>query len=630
MAASGSIRANVTNNGHIYLLLSWSTASQSAEENYSLLNWNLKLVSAGYGAHISSSAGKSCSVSFNGSTVYSGTVNIGLSAGASKVLASGSNLKIPHNGDGSKSFSYSFSQQIHITYDGIYIGTKSASGTGSLPSIPRASTISGATGSVIGSPVTVHIQAADSSFRHDVFYTFESKPEIQIGTKVEDSCTFTIPPEDCIYIPNKSGGNLLLRVDTYSGSVKIGTSTRTINQWIDTSYMVPSAGTLTASRIDGTVPADWGVYVQGKSKAALTISGAEGYIGSTIQRYAISGSGFSGNADTLETGYLSKSGSIPFTGTVTDSRGVSGSCSHTIQVEPYASPVIKGGTADRCEANGTLQDDGESVKITAEIDYSAVAGHNTVSRSYQYRKTGDSTWSSAVFSTVGGADIVSGRQGDPISSDSCYEIKLTVRDAFESTSFEFAVPTAKVIMDYKQGGTGMAIGKVSELDGLEIDWPVYIRNTVSTVDENGTVSPFISTGTWTPVLIAYGGGTAPTVSYLYQNGVYYRVGDLVMLTFRLRGAVTNTGSGYAGVGGIPIPAYNTNMGYLPVTLGSCARLVADSSSTIAHTGFMSMGQNPQIIIRDAAGQTALKYVTSTTDYYFELSGSIVYIAAPSE
>lgn len=136
--------------------------------------------------------------------------------------------------------------------------------------------------------------------------------------------------------------------------------------------------------------------------------------------------------------------------------------------------------------------------------------------------------------------------------------------------------------------------------------------------------------TWTPTLIAYAGSTAPTVSYIYQNGAYYRIGDLVMLTFRVRGAVTSVGNGYAGVGGVPIPAYNTNMGYLPVTLGSCSKLVEGSSATTAHTAVMSMGQDPEIIIRDAAGNTALKYITSTTSSYFELSGTITYIAADSE
>jgi hypothetical protein len=162
---------------------------------------------------------------------------------------------------------------------------------------------------------------------------------------------------------------------------------------------------------------------------------------------------------------------------------------------------------------------------------------------------------------------------------------------------------------------------------------------VATLGANGKIVPMptpadiglpIAQGTWTPTLIAYAGSTAPTVSYIYQNGVYYRIGDLVMLTFRIRGAVTNIGNGYAGVGGIPVPAYNTNMGYLPVTLGSCSKLVEGSSATTAHTAVMSWGDTPEIVIRDAAGQTALKYITSTTSSYFELSGTITYIAADSE
>lgn len=37
----------------------------------------------------------------------------------------------------------------------------------------------------------------------------------------------------------------------------------------------PTAGTLSISRIDGAVPAGWGVYVQGYSKAAHHSSGSK-------------------------------------------------------------------------------------------------------------------------------------------------------------------------------------------------------------------------------------------------------------------------------------------------------------------------------------------------------------------
>lgn len=48
----------------------------------------------------------------------------------------------------------------------------------------------------------------------------------------------------------------------------------------------------------------------------------------------------------------------------------------------------------------------------------------------------------------------------------------------ENVSQILSVSTAKVIMDWKKGGAGMAIGKVSEKDGLEVAWPTYFHRSL--------------------------------------------------------------------------------------------------------------------------------------------------------
>ena len=62
-------------------------------------------------------------------------------------------------------------------------------------------------------------------------------------------------------------------------------------------------------------------------------------------------------------------------------------------------------------------------------------------------------------------------------------------------------------------------------------------------------------GTWTPVLSA--SVTAPTVSvYLNQIGVYTKVGNLVVATCYIRATITNVGSGYPIITGLPFSASN--------------------------------------------------------------------------
>ena len=96
----------------ITLRFGWWQDSQSVANNSSVVGWHLQVIASG--GNISSSASKSWNVTVNGSN-YSGTTTIGVSNGQTKTLASGSTT-IAHNADGTKSFSFSFSQQFDINY----------------------------------------------------------------------------------------------------------------------------------------------------------------------------------------------------------------------------------------------------------------------------------------------------------------------------------------------------------------------------------------------------------------------------------------------------------------------------------------------------------------------------------
>lgn len=472
MAASGSIRTNVTSDGYIYLQLSWSEASQNIAGNYTNINWNLRLISTGHGANIVSSAAKSCTIKFNGTTVFNGTVNIGLSAGQTKTLRSGSNFRINHNSDGKKTFSYSFSQQINITYSGAYIGTKSASGNGTLDTIPRASSISSISGNTIGSPITVNIDRKVSSFTHRVYYSFGSKKNSQISANAGTSATFTPPMSDCSLVPNATKGTATIRVDTYSGSTKIGTASKNFTLNVPASVK-PTIESFTAERIDGAVPSDWGIYVKGKSKAKLTISGAAaGGHGATLKSYSITGGGYTGSTAEYTTGFLNTAGTITFTAKVTDSRGRTASKTVSVTVEDYAPPVIRSAPAARCNASGSLQDDGAYVLVTHSLTYSSLGGKNSLSRSYRFRRVGETSWQNTQYTETDAGDIVGAGE---ISPDYSYEIELKAEDELENASRILPVSTAKVIMDWKKGGAGMAIGKVAEKDGFEVAWPVIFH-----------------------------------------------------------------------------------------------------------------------------------------------------------
>lgn len=136
MAKKDSISLTIT--PYDYLTFMWEETSQSIEKNTTTISWKMILVSTSAGA-IYSSVNKAWSVTVNG-TKYSGTNSVAIGNNAEKTLASGTTT-IQHNTDGTKTFSYSFSQEFNITFSGASIKTKSGSGTGTLTTIARAAYI---------------------------------------------------------------------------------------------------------------------------------------------------------------------------------------------------------------------------------------------------------------------------------------------------------------------------------------------------------------------------------------------------------------------------------------------------------------------------------------------------------
>ena len=220
----------------ITLRFNWSQSSQSIANNNSVVSWNLQLIASG--GSISSSASKTWNVTVNGSN-YSGTCTIGVGTNATKTLASGSTT-ITHNADGTKSFSFSFSQQFDINYSGVgWIGTKSGSGSGTLSTIPRTSSVS-STNANIGEKITITINRASSSFTHTLTYVFNSLTGT-IATKTSStSISWTLPTSFYAQIPNSKSSWGRVICDTYSGSTKIGSSECRFDVYVKESTKRPS------------------------------------------------------------------------------------------------------------------------------------------------------------------------------------------------------------------------------------------------------------------------------------------------------------------------------------------------------------------------------------------------------
>ena len=318
MATSGYTDVTVAN--YIKLRFSWTAGTQNIASNYTPVSWKLQLISSNSSANISSSASKDYSVTVDGKT-WSGTNTVGLSGGATKTLASGSK-NIYHSSDGTKTFSYSFSQEFAITYSGSSVGTKSGSGSGTLNTIPRGSVLGTISSFTFGNAINIPITKYSSSFTDTLVIsvggtTIKTISDIDNGYDV----SFTSTELNNIYakLPSATKGTVTFKLTTKSGSTTIGTSTKTATGTIPSSVK-PTISGITLAEATSGLAAKFGAYIQNKSKITGTVNASAGS-GSSISTYKTTVNGSSYTSKTFTTGVLKTSGTNTISTTVTDKRG---------------------------------------------------------------------------------------------------------------------------------------------------------------------------------------------------------------------------------------------------------------------------------------------------------------------
>lgn len=460
MASSGQIQ---TNTAFGYVRLAWSTTSQSITNNTSTISYTLSIYRS---SSINSSAAKDYSITINGVKVASGTTTIGGSG--TKTIKTGSTT-ITHTANGSKTFNYSFSQEIGITWSGSTIGTITGSGSGVLNTIPRATTPTlSATTANMGASITINTPRASSSFTHDLTYKFGNATGT-IAIDVTTSKAWTIPLTLANQIPNASSGTGTITCKTYNGSTLIGTKSISFVAKVPAS-VVPTISSVAVADTSSAYATQFGSLVQGKSKAKFTIKAA-GVYGSTIKTYktVIEGKTYSGASPT--TAVLTGSGNVTATITITDSRGRTTKTTKTFYLIPYSSPKITNLSAVRSDAAGNINEEGTNAKITAAFSIANASNKNTSSYKIEYKLQSATTWNTLQSGSGYTYDqsIITDAFFDV---DYAYDIRLTITDYFGSVTNNIELSTAFTLMDFNASGKGIAFGKVSEMEnGLEFAMP---------------------------------------------------------------------------------------------------------------------------------------------------------------
>ena len=361
-----------------------------------------------------------------------------ISAGGTITLVSG-NTTITHNADGTKAASIGF--RVDGGDDASYLpGTVRYTGkeTLPLPTIPRASTLSLSTDNVTlngsAGSVKVTVSAHSTSFFHKCKYTFGSASgEISLAAGATTG-TLTLPMSLLNQIPNNTNGTATVTLTTYNGSTAIGTDTAQLTITAGAS-IVPTISAFEAARVGQSALA---MYVKGYDKARLRTIAA-GVYGSTIRTYEVTG-GLSG-AD-VTTGVLWTAGKNEWTVKVTDSRGRTASASVSVTVVDYATPTIAGASFERCRMDGTPDDDGTYLMVSADIAIASCDGANSYTAKVQYKLQTAADWTDA------GAFTGSSQLYDLSLSDMAYDVRIAVTDMLSTGYAVATLDVGDVIMDY--------------------------------------------------------------------------------------------------------------------------------------------------------------------------------------
>lgn len=478
MATSGSKSVKVTDWNTLYF--SWQEKSQSVENNSTTISWRMYHTATSDG-YIASGVQKSWSVTVNGTT-YSGKNSVGIDNNTTRTLAEGTTT-ITHNADGTKSFSYSFTQEYEITFNG-WIGDVSGSGTGVLDTIARASQPSCITwpehtqnvGS-FGDTISIHMNRAASTFTHTVRYQFGSKSGT-IATGVTTGTTWTIPKSLMSLIPNSLSGSGTIYADTYNGSTLVGTKYCGFTATVPTTADCYPKCSITLEDVSGW-DETYGSPVQGLSSINVKVNTTLAY-SSPITAYTITANGSKYTTAEATTGLLKNAGDSPVTATVKDQRGRSASASYTMKVQAYAPPSVTELAVHRCDANGTENEQGEYVRVTFSASITSLSNKNTAAYTLRYKKSTATTYTEQALSDLANVYTVSEKSYVfAADSSSSYDVEVEAADRHSTSVRASSASTAFTLMNWGDDGTSMAVGKVAEKEHtLEVALDLDVSGTL--------------------------------------------------------------------------------------------------------------------------------------------------------
>lgn len=454
-------KAMDTSNQYVKYTITITQNSQNITNNTSNVTVSVRFYRTNTGYETYGSGTVYCKI--NG-VQYSTSVTSSQKITSSGIVLFSKTLNIAHNADGTKTLNTS----AWISHSVVTSSEQSYSEA--LATIPRATTPTLSSSSFdMGSSITISTPRASSSFTHTLTYQFGSLSGT-IATGVATSRTWNVPLTLANAIPNATSGTGSITCQTYNGSTLIGTKSVPFVVKVPTS-VVPSISSVSIEEAVEGIASKFNGFVQNRSKLNVSIN-ANGVYNSTITKYETYiqavhylGSSFTSNL-------ITASGTIGVLTIVTDSRGRTAQITNNVTILEYSSPTIAAFSAYRCDNDGNPDYEGTKLKVTVNFDISTVNNLNDKYYEILYKVKGAASWAGTLVSGNVYSRDDSFITAALFSGDETYELMIRIWDFFvtgdNGVYASLDIPTAFTLIDFRATGKGIAFGKVSESDNMEI------------------------------------------------------------------------------------------------------------------------------------------------------------------
>lgn len=378
-------------------------------------------------------------------------------------------VNVSHNSDGTKTLNCSASYSTYVSS-----GTVSCSGSKTLTTIPRKSSLSVGNGT-LGTPQTLTVTRQSTSFTHTIVAQCGSA-SVTICTKsTAASISFTPPIAWASQDPTGTSVSVAYSITTYNGNLNIGANLYKVSCAVPASVKPSCSLTVT----DAMGFADkYGGFLKGLSKFKVIVTATPDQ-GSAITTYKTTANDSTYTESSFTTGVITKSGTLTISSTVTDKRKRTGTASKTVTVLNYNKPLITNLSVHRCNADGTVNDQGECVEVIFSSSVTSLNSKNTATYTLEYKKTSETKYAEIILDGTPSDYIVDDTPDlrnvysiadqsiiFPADSGSSYNVRVTVTDSFNNDPKATTASTGFTIMHWLASGLGMAIGKIAELSGV--------------------------------------------------------------------------------------------------------------------------------------------------------------------